>query len=101
MTIKIVATKVKQNINKHSTHTIHTLKHTNLALLEVLHIQYLQWALPLVFGTHNPDHQVSLEGLEDLREEIQRRQIRYLTVYTENVWPVNDTQHNTINTLHY
>lgn len=45
----------------------------------------------MAFGTHNQDHQVFLEDLEDLREEIQERQICYLTVYTENVWPVNDT----------
>lgn len=57
--------KVKLNIQIRTTYS-QTLKHTDLVLLEVPHIQYFQRALAMVLGTHNQVHQVHLEFHDSL-----------------------------------
>lgn len=62
---KTMGPKVKLNIQIRTTYS-QTLKHTDLVLLEVPHIQYFQRALAMVLGTHNQVHRVHLEFHDSL-----------------------------------
>lgn len=57
--------KVKLKIQIRTTYS-QTLKHTDLVLLEVPHIQYFQQALEMVLGTHNQVLRVHLEFHDSL-----------------------------------